>query len=253
MRRIVTVFSLVCLFALGVGDARAASMKAANEAYARGDWALATEHYRALVDEGIVHEDLFYNLGNAHFRDGNYGPAIFAYEQALRIAPEHADARYNVRLARQAVAARSTNQLREADGVPWWIRYSLSLSIGQSTIWLLAINALLFAVLAVRRFLPPGFRRRIASVSSGFLGLAVALLALMLAGHVRVNESIHHGIVIGDLVIMREGPDVSLEERGQLHAGLRITVLSEEPEWLLVRLGNGTRGWVPRSDVGLFR
>tara|TARA_R110002073_G_scaffold123819_3_gene267709 strand:- start:84311 stop:85075 length:765 start_codon:yes stop_codon:yes gene_type:complete len=254
MTRIAMGILLGAAFFFGLlGAADGASMKTANEAYARGDWALATQLYEHIADEGVMHEDLYYNLGNAHFRIGNYGLAIFAYEQALRIASGHDDANYNLRLAREAVAARSTNQLREADGVPRWIRYSLYLSIEQSTVWLLVANALCFFVLGVRRFLPPGFRRRIASVSAGFLGAITVLLGLMLWGHVHVNQNIHHGVVVGDFVTMREGPNETLEERGQLHAGLRITVISSEPTWLLVRLGNGAQGWVRRSDVGLFR
>ncbi len=254
MRRLFVLCLLGCLLTLGrVGSAHAASMKEGNDAYARGDWEVAAAHYEALVRDGILHEDLFYNLGNAHFRRGEYGLAIFYYEQALRISPGDFDATDNLRLARQAVAARSTNQLHQADAVPWWIRYSLSLSIATSTVWLLVANALLFSMLAIRSVLPSGVRRRIASVSSGVLGFAVVLLALMLAGHVYINENIHHGVVVGDIVIMREGPNESLEERGQLHAGLRVTVVAKEPDWLLVRLGNGARGWVPRSEVGVFR
>ena len=254
MTRIAMLVLLGATFFFGLaGSANAASMKTANEAYASGDWALATQLYEGIADEGVMHEDLYYNLGNAHFRSGEYGPAIFAYEQALRISSGNDDARYNLRLAREAVAARSTNQLREADAVPRWIGYSLYVSIEQSTVWLLVANALFFLVLGVRRLLPPGFRRRIASVSAGFLGVTTVLLGLMLWGHVHVNHNIHHGVVVGDFVTMREGPNENLEERGQLHAGLRITVISSEPTWLLVRLGNGAQGWVPRSDVGLFR
>ncbi|MCP4448444.1 MAG: tetratricopeptide repeat protein [Myxococcales bacterium] len=243
---------LLCIL-LFAGSAGAASMKAANDSYARGDWEEAIESYEALTETGILHEDLYYNLGNAHFRAGHYGLAIFGYEQALRIAPEHGDAAFNLRLARDVVSARSTNQLRDAEGLPWWIRYSLYMSISESTFLLLLANVMLFSALLLRQYQSRGLARTTVSIVSGFLGLAVLLSALVLAGHIHANENIHHGVTTGDLVIMREGPDSSLEERGQLHPGLRITVLSREPDWLLVRIGNGAQGWVPRSEVGLFR
>lgn len=250
MRAALLIFALALLHA---GEANAASMRVANDAYARGDWGQAAAHYQALVDDGVSHETLFYNLGNAYFRTGNHGSAMFAYERALRVAPGFGNALYNLRLTRNAVSQRTTNQLHDADAVSWWLKGALAVPISWSTLWLLISNGLLFGVLANRRNRQPSFRRRLASVGSVLLATSVLASALLLAGHVHVNESIYHGVVVGDLVIMREGPDSALEERGQLHPGLRITVISEEPEWLLVRLGNGVEGWVPRAQVGLFR
>lgn len=244
---------ILALLLCRTGEVEATSMKAASAAYARGDWSAAAAQYQALVDEGGGHETLFYNLGNAYFRTGSYGPAMFAYERALRVAPGYENALYNLQLARNAVSQRTTNQLHDADAVSWWLKGAIAVPISSSTLWLLIANALLFGVLAIRRNWRPSFRRRLASMVSVLLATSVLAAALLLAGHVHVNESIHHGVVIGDLVIMREGPDSGLEERGQLHPGLRISVISEEPEWLLVRLGNGVEGWVPRAQVGLFR
>jgi len=246
------IAGIVCL-TLCFGVAHASNMKEGNEAYKGGDWSAAIASYESLAASGLMNEDLYYNLGNAYFRAGQYGRAIFSYEQALRIAPNSEDAAYNLVVSREVVSARSTNQLRDADGMPWWLRFSLYISISQSTMLLLALNAIFFVGLALRRYLPSGFRRTVVVVLLGFLGVAVVLFALMLGGHVYANENIFHGIVTNDLVIMREGPDANLEERGQLHAGLRVTVVTREPNWLLVRLSNGVEGWVPRASIGLFR
>jgi Ca-activated chloride channel homolog len=41
----------------------------------------------------------FYNLGNAHLQAQRFADAIDAYRQALRLAPEHQDAKWNLELA----------------------------------------------------------------------------------------------------------------------------------------------------------
>ena len=50
-----------------------------------------------LGDEAVA----YYNLGNAQFKMGDLTGAISSYEQVLRLNPHDADARYNLKLARQ--------------------------------------------------------------------------------------------------------------------------------------------------------
>jgi tetratricopeptide (TPR) repeat protein len=245
---------LLCLVGALLFTSRAsgASLQSANEAYKRGDYAAAIAGYEALVAQGIVHEDLYYNLGNANYRAGRYGHAIFNYERALRVAPGQEDSRYNRMVVREAVAADGRSLLHGAEKDPWWVRFSLDFSITATTLALLVGNLLFFTALVVLRFLLPGLVRTALVVLCVFLGVSTAASGLLLAGHTYANENLHNGIVTADLAIMREGPDSSLEERGQLHPGLRVTLLASEPEWLLIRLANGVEGWVPRSSIGLF-
>jgi tetratricopeptide (TPR) repeat protein len=247
---------LLCLL-LGLVGARAsaasaASLQSANEAYQRGDYAAALAGYEAVVEQGVVHEDLYYNLGNANYRAGRYGHALFNYERALRVAPGDEDTRYNRMVVREAVAADGRSLLHGAEKDAWWVRFSLDFSITATTLTLLVCNLLFFAGLVTLRFLMPGLVRTALVVLCVFLGVSTVASGLLLAGHSYANEKIHNGIVTADLAIMREGPDAGLEERGQLHPGLRVTLLASERDWLLIRLANGVEGWVPRSSIGLF-
>lgn len=49
-------------------------------------------------DEELI-ADAWYNLGNIYFDDDNIDSAISAYREALRINPNHGDARFNLELA----------------------------------------------------------------------------------------------------------------------------------------------------------
>lgn len=245
---------LVTLLHLRVPIAQAdvGNMESANAAYQRGDYQAAIAGYEVLVGKGVVHEDLFYNLGNANFRAGRFGHAIFNYERALRIAPGQADSLYNLDVAREVVAADTRNQLRGAEFMAWWVRLALYFSTSQTTLALFLLNFSVFAGLLVLRFWAGGLVRTGLIVLLSFLGAATLTSAGLLAAHVYVYEKVLQGVVVGDSVTMREGPDAALDERGQLHAGLHVRVLAEEPSWLLVRLANGVEGWVPREEIGLF-
>lgn len=47
----------------------------------------------------------WYNTGNAHFEMGNYGAAVEAYTEALRLDPADRNAKYNLELARRQMEA----------------------------------------------------------------------------------------------------------------------------------------------------
>jgi tetratricopeptide (TPR) repeat protein len=226
------------------------SYAAANHAYQEGRYHEAIDHYEGLVQVGILHEDLFYNLGNAYFRSGQLGPAIYSYERALRLAPGMSDAAYNLDIARETVADRVIDRLKGAEADPLWVRTVTMASIGNLTIIVLALNAVFFAILVALRFLATGFTRTALIVTNGFVAAALAGAIVLFVGQAYFLERFELGIVLADQVHMREGPDDSLAERGQLHPGLRVRVLGREPGWSRIRLSNGVEGWVPDSTIG---
>ena len=73
-------------------------MQQGNDAYTKGDFAAAVQAYNAVLDAGYQSADLYYNLGNAHYRLEEYGFSILNYERALRLKPNFRDAKENLDL-----------------------------------------------------------------------------------------------------------------------------------------------------------
>ena len=80
----------VCASAWGQTDAKA-QFKAANVAYAAGDYKAAIAGYESILAERM-HFDSEYNLGNAQQRTGEFDKAISSYEFALVIDEEFSPA-----------------------------------------------------------------------------------------------------------------------------------------------------------------
>jgi tetratricopeptide (TPR) repeat protein len=222
----------------------------ANRAYQDGRYAEAAERYEALVDRGVIHENLYYNLGNAYFRLGQLGPAIFNYERALRVDPDFQDAAYNLRLARSAAFGDVLDRLDEAERDPMWIRAVTFVSSGKLAIALAALSIVCFGVLLLIRVLASGLLRTALVVGNSFAGVGLLACAVLLAGHIYFVERIDLGIVLDDEVVMREGASAIRAARGRLYAGLRVHVIDHEGGWLRVRLATGTEGWVPEASIG---
>jgi len=71
----------------------------ANQAYKTERYPEALAGYGKLLDAGYRSGHMYYNLGNAHLRQGELGRAILAYERARILMPRDADLLFNLRYA----------------------------------------------------------------------------------------------------------------------------------------------------------
>src|ERR1700754_3123407 len=79
----------------------------ADRAYASGDIRHAADLYASIVDRVPEDADAWYRLGNAQFRLQRPDEAVVAYQRAIDLRPDHAQALYNLGVVRlkQAQAA----------------------------------------------------------------------------------------------------------------------------------------------------
>ena len=118
------IIVLCCaLFASAAFAQSDAEFAKANQEYAQGHFKEAISGYEALVRAGQWSANLFYDLGNAYFRTGDFGHAILNYERALALERHHPEATANLQIARDEARALEMQQsaperyLRFASGV----------------------------------------------------------------------------------------------------------------------------------------
>ena len=61
----------------------------------------AVAAYEELDRQGLVSADLYFNLGDAYYRQGDLGRAIWSFERAAALDPDDEDVRYNLTQARK--------------------------------------------------------------------------------------------------------------------------------------------------------
>jgi tetratricopeptide (TPR) repeat protein len=82
----------------------------ANQNYAQNNFKEAISGYETLVRSGQWSANVFYNLGNAYFRAGDFGRAILNYERALALERHHPEASANLQIARDEARALEMQQ-----------------------------------------------------------------------------------------------------------------------------------------------
>ena len=63
----------------------------ANTAYQKQDYAGAIKLYEQLITDDNVSTEVYFNLGNSYFKEGNVPRAIINYERGKKLSPEDED------------------------------------------------------------------------------------------------------------------------------------------------------------------
>ena len=246
-RRIFFLFVALATIALSGATTRAEQNPAfakANEAYGAGRFQEAVEGYQSLVNSGLWSANLFYDLGNAWFRLGNFGEAILNYERALALDPHHPESDANLRIARdeaRALELRTQGFARYIeDGTS--TQYSIAASVA---FWIA-----LFA--AARLFF---LRRR----SVGLVALII-FSTLIFSGSIYALYALETGnkgkdlaIVTGKNIEARLATADNASSILALPPGSEIKVLSERGDWIYAALPNDLRGWIPAKSAERVR
>src|SRR5216117_4558574 len=123
--RVFQIAFLFCALAtssvLGQADIEFAK---ANQEYAQGNFKEAISGYETLVRSGQWSATVFYDLGNAYFRAGNFGRAILNYERALALDRHHPEAAANLQIARDEARSLEMQEI-------WLERYLQFASLNQ--------------------------------------------------------------------------------------------------------------------------
>jgi hypothetical protein len=237
---------LLLLFLAGasIGSAQTTQFVKANQEYAAGDFDAAARNYEELVRSGQDAPNLFYNLGNAYFRNKDFGRAVLNYERALALDPRHPEAQANLRIARDEARALELIPAKPERllTVVTLNQYTLTAAIA---FWVFAFG-LVTVIFTARR------RRGLAALS--ILSLAVFAFAAFAAWE---REHGKHGA--GLAVVTAENVDARLATADTanrvltLPAGSEIQILSQRGDWIYAALPNDLRGWLPAKSVEQVR
>ncbi|MDR2801756.1 MAG: tetratricopeptide repeat protein, partial [Prevotellaceae bacterium] len=97
------ILSLAFIFSPMAGRAAVAAdslWAQANTFYANGQYTDAVRVYTEIEAADNVSPALYFNMGNAYFKQNELANAILYYERALRLSPGDAAIAYNLEMAR---------------------------------------------------------------------------------------------------------------------------------------------------------
>lgn len=229
---------LVVLPALAVDD-----FKTANALYDAGKFEEAAAAYEK-IEPKTAH--VYFNLGNAWFRQEKLGQAALNFERARRLAPRDPDILANLKFAQQrlgvedvnrsprpaqrflqtAVASRTTNEWRVYELAGLW----LTVLAGAGCIWLPKLRTGC-AVLCV----------------TGGVWLIATTAAL--GYRVSTDSSLPPAVTLAPKAPVRSAPLPDATVLFHLEEGTKAFIREDRGQWLFIERADGQQGWVKAETL----
>lgn len=214
-------------------------------AYEKGEYEAAATDFRAVLELGFDDPVVHYDLGNAYFKTGRLGRAIWHYRRAHALAPRDEDVAANLEYARFLAVDRVEGEGEPADRrVETWLdrvtpAEAFRLAGG---LWILAGLAGVAWQLAPRG---TDTWRRAAAVA--LAGWAVTFAAASAMAH-RAG-SMQEAVVLAEEAAVRSAPGPDFPTAFVLHEGAEVVVEGTRGDWTEISLSGDLRGWIESSRL----
>ena len=218
-----------------------------NRLYKEERYSEALAAYRSVLASGFGSPELYLNLGDAAYKSGEPGWAIYYFTLAQQGAPRDPDIKTNLSLVR-----------REALGEEPSIRRSSLLDAAASLRDLIPMAGAARAA-AVLFWIASGalaaswvgrLRRRAQPLR--WAALACAVAALVLVSVKWAEASLAYDAVTVEQTAAHAEPSEEATVEFRLPTGSPVNLGRETPEWREVIVSSSLRGWVSSSCVASF-
>jgi tetratricopeptide (TPR) repeat protein len=235
-----SILPFCVLLLLGAAGFASSDFEQANKLYEEGRYTAAAESYEAIVSSGQVSAPLFFNLGNASFKNGRLGRAIYSYRRARALDPRDPDVATNLRFARERVNGSASVQ------EPAWARLISYFTLNELA-WTAAVFFWLLLALLCARFYRPALRLALRP----YLTLATALFALtaLILALAWSRARTPTAIASSPQLTVHLGPLKQSQTAFTVPDGTELRIENRREGWLQVSDRSRRSGWVPDDSV----
>ncbi len=212
----------------------------ANRAYQNKQYEHAIDNYKSILQSKFSDGQVYYNLGNAYYKNGDKGPALVNYMRALKADPALREAHENINFI-QAQPGFAGIPYKDFAGSSL-----LNIFNPNTWAWLAIISTLSICVLV---FLKTKGRIRYANrwlAFSTIIAILVFALSIFAYQKHRFKDTAVVTAANGFLYDNLKKTNVKLN----LAEGTIVRVINSTHSSLMeIELGNGIKGWIDRADL----
>lgn len=229
----------------------------ADSAYNKEDYKQAIELYTEALGQTGRNANIYFNLGNAWYREGNIGQAVINYERALRVDPTFDEARTNLDFVRSkledkpedniSLLQRSHSQVVKsmtANGWAWTALVAFLFVLGFTATYVFSSNVTL----------------RKTGFFGGIVMLVITIYFVIVAYDAtkRIDDN-SQAIVTVPSTLLNSVPrqPKQTDKVVPLHEGTKVEIIDSvatpddpvSPRWYNVRVNGSSSAWLRATDV----
>lgn len=214
-----------------------------NDFYQQGQYQKAITSYQKILEKGYANGQLYYNLANAYYRQGEEGLALVNYLRARRYIPSDPDLRSNLDYLMQNTQLDQTSD-DWYRGFIYWLTGKIT---SRGLAWLSSILLTIIVILVLLRL----YILKEISLQLPLAGLLLLFIISSLLTGIVVHRM--HGneiaIVVQKEAISRFEPSEQGEAHYHLPIGAAVEIKEVNDGWAQIRRDDGKRGWIKKDLI----
>lgn len=241
----------LCLFFFSEKSFGNDLLQKAETAYDAKKYKEAIANYEQLINDGFKSYQLYFNLGNAFYRNNELGKAIYYYELARKAEPNDEDVKINLGIA----SAKTIDKIDAKENFFISAVKTSLLSSFSTKAW--AWFSILSLVIACALFFVFVNSSRLLVKRVSFLLAAVLTITFVITyslGYSALKSKSENkfAIILSKEVRVMNEPTPTAGNKFSLHEGTKVRVIENNGDWVLIKLDNGNEGWLKTADVGII-
>lgn len=224
----------------------------ATTAYNAGEFEKAIELYDQILDSGQHSAAVYYNLGNAYYKQNEIAESIYYYEKALLLSPNDDEIQTNLSYA-QNMTLDAIGTVPKTGLSKLYRNVTGKLTFDQWA-YLAVVSMIVFVLLYIAfYYFNYSSRKRWAFIGS-IIALFICILSVLFAYVQRRDFNAQRpAIIFAEEIAIKSEPNASSAEAFVLHEGTKVNVTESLNDWDKIILSDGKTGWIPNDKLRLIK
>ena len=212
----------------------------ANKAYNNSDYTSAITLYDSILTIGLESSELYYNLGNCHYKAQDWANAIWHYEKSLKLEKNDKTIQ-NLELANLKIIDR-IEEIPQLFYKKWWSSF---ISLFNTFSWQLISILIIWLSLTIKILSQFTNYKKECFLSILYSLALISFFATYSSYQTNITKK--EAIIFTSSIVVNSAPTTNSTNLFSLHSGSKIEILDTIGEWINIKIANGNSGWIKES------
>ena len=213
----------------------------ANKAYNNSDYTSAITLYDSILTIGLESSELYYNLGNCHYKAQNWANAIWHYEKSLKLEKNDKTIQ-NLEITNLKIIDR-IEEIPQLFYKKWWSSF---ISIFNTFSWQLISILIIWLALIIKILSQFTNYKKDHFLSILYSLVIISVFTTFSSYQSKITKK--EAIIFTSSIVVNSAPTSNSTNLFSLHSGSKIEILDTIGEWINIKITNGNSGWIKKSD-----